>query len=33
LKDHNIDFPEEPSEGSPKRLNGLDNGRRYLPYA
>lgn len=33
LKDHNIEFPEETSEGSPKRFNGLDNGRRYLPYA
>lgn len=33
LKDHSIDFPDEPSDSSGWKFNGLDNGRRYLPYA
>lgn len=33
LRSHNIDFPDDPSDSSARKFNGLDNGRRYLPYA
>lgn len=33
LKDHNIDFPDDQSDGSARKFNGLDNGWWYLPYA
>jgi len=33
LTDHWIDYPEDAIDGSPKWMSGLDNGRRYLPYA
>jgi len=33
LKENSIDYPDDMIEGSPKRMSGLDNGWRYLPYA
>lgn len=32
LSENHIKVPEESSEMGIKRINGLDNGRRYLPY-